>query len=105
MTADGIQWDFDLLRDICNDRDLELIKIVPIPPVPGNDSWFWFADEKCLFSVRRCYRMLQGELTSIYEHFWKKLWLLKIQGKVGNFLWRTCHGCLPNNQCFVHEAC
>lgn len=76
-------------------RDLEFIKRIPIPPLSINDSWFWIADEKGLFSVHSCYRLLQGEVTSIYHQFWKKLWSLKIPGKVGIFLWRVCRGCLP----------
>lgn len=30
-----------------------------------------------------------------YNSFWKKLWSLKISGKVVNFQWRVCKGCLP----------
>lgn len=68
---------------------------VPIPMEQKNDSWFWILDEKGMFTVRSCYRQLQGVGVCEYADFWKCLWSLKLPGKVRNFLWRVCKGFLP----------
>lgn len=95
MDIGSNRWDFEVIRDICNDRDFDLIKHIPLPYEKKEDSWFWIRDEKGLFTVRSCYRWLTGEIVSNYKWFWNRLWSLKIPGKVGNFLWRVCRGCLP----------
>lgn len=38
-----------------------------------------------------------------YTSFWKKLWSLKIPGKILNFLWRVCRGCLPTLAALVSK--
>ncbi|XP_074342817.1 putative mitochondrial protein AtMg00310 [Apium graveolens] len=38
MDMDGHNWDFKVLYDICNDRDIELIRRIPIPAVDKEDS-------------------------------------------------------------------
>ncbi|XP_074355726.1 uncharacterized protein LOC141695374 [Apium graveolens] len=88
-------WDDDVLQNICNARDCELIKKIPIPRIRKNDSWFWYFDEKGEFSVKSCYRHIRGERECLEKVFWKKLWGLKLPGKVTNLLWRTCRGVLP----------
>lgn len=85
-------WDEEVLIDICNERDRELIQKIPIPRTSKPDSWFWLFDEKGDFSVKTCYRHIRGEHECSERSFWKKLWGLKLPGKVTNFLWRTCRG-------------
>lgn len=79
-------WDYDILNDICNDGDRELIKYVPLSIRRRNNSWFWFLDDKGRFTVRSVNRFLQGNYNMEYSSCWKKLWSLKIPGKVSNFL-------------------
>lgn len=45
QTSDAC-WDSDVLSDICNERDVELIRRIPIPVERVRDSWFWIKDEK-----------------------------------------------------------
>lgn len=78
-----------------NARDRELIQRIPIPCTQKNDSWFWLLEDSGLFTVRSVYRKLQGEYDMTFNRFWKKLWSLRVPGKVVNFLWRLCRGCLP----------
>lgn len=59
------------------------------------DSWFWIFDDQGKFIVRSCYKWLQGAPGNSQPEFWKKLWSLKLPGKIKNFLWRVCVGCLP----------
>ncbi|XP_063941456.1 uncharacterized protein LOC135149621 [Daucus carota subsp. sativus] len=88
-------WDEDLLQDICNERDRELIRKIPIPRSSKVDSWFLFCDDKGEFSVKTCYRLIRGERECLDKMFWKKLWGLNLPGKVTNFLWRSCRKVLP----------
>lgn len=86
---------YDILNDLVNVGDRELIRRVPIPIHKRRDTWFWLDDEKGQFTVRSVYRSVQGPLDTTYAVFWKKLWNLQIPGKVVNFMWRVCRGCLP----------
>lgn len=45
--------------------------------------------------MKSCSRKLQGEYDVPDSKFWKRLWSLKLPGKIINFLWRTCRACLP----------
>lgn len=99
MTEDGRTWDDEIHRDLCNDKDMNLIKQVSIPIRRGEDSWFWLMDEKGEFTVRSCYRRLQEENDCTKAMFWKKLWSLNFPGKILKFLWRTCRECLPTAVC------
>lgn len=89
------EWDLEVLQDICNERDCELIKQIPIPVSDKEDSRFWLFDEKGNFTVKSCYRRLRGETECPDKVFWKKLWGLNLPGKVINFFWRTCRQVLP----------
>ncbi|KAL8124141.1 hypothetical protein AgCh_011956 [Apium graveolens] len=88
-------WDEEILNDICNERDRDLIKQIPVSRTGRMDSWFWLFDEHGTFTVRSCYRCLRGESECVDRVFWKKLWSLKLPGKVLNLVWRACRGCLP----------
>ena len=85
---------YRILRDVCNERDVELILRVPIPISKSPDTWFWLLEDKGQFSIQSCYQWLQGEYSSVSSRLWKCLWSLKMPGKVINFLWRVCRGCL-----------
>lgn len=50
-----------MLRDIYNDRDINLIKSIPIPRHVKEGSWFWMLKETGLFSMKICYTGLKGE--------------------------------------------
>lgn len=78
MNMEHTCWDFEILRGICNERDRELIKCIPIPAMERDDSWFWIRDEKGIFTVRSCYKWLQGHYTSNHMSFWKRLWSLNV---------------------------
>lgn len=85
----------EVIDDLFNSRDVELIKRVPIPMTDKKDAWFWILDDKGLFTVKSCYKWLQGEFDNTNRRFWNKLWSLQLPGKVSQFLWRVCTGCLP----------
>lgn len=59
------------------------------------DSWYWIFDEKGEFKVKSCYNQLRGERNMVNANFWRKLWSLKLPGKIIHFIWRACRMCLP----------
>lgn len=40
------QWDEEVLLDVCNERDINLIKKIPLSSRIIDDSWFWYFDDK-----------------------------------------------------------
>ena len=90
METDRKQWDDELIRDICNERDVELIRSIPLTRQRGEDSWHWILKESRTFSIRSCYRKIQGEQPWGNADFWEKIWKLELPGKVINFTWKVC---------------
>lgn len=95
MEEGGSTWDEAVLLDVLNERDVHLIRKIPIPGRQGPDSWFWFVDDSGMFSVKSCYRQIMGEQTWTSAEFWRKLWSLDLPGKIISFMWRVCRMCLP----------
>lgn len=54
MVSGERRWDMEVLNDLFEERDVKLIKCIPIPIVNKADSWFWLLDGKGEFSVRSC---------------------------------------------------
>lgn len=88
-----------------------LIKKIPLSSRIIDDSWFWYFDDKGRFSVRSCYRMLQGETSTRCATFWKRLWSLSLPSKVLHLIWRMCTLWLPtasrllNKRIQIEEVC
>lgn len=74
---------------------MNLIRKIPLPMRDRNDSWFWILDDKGCFTIKSCYRLLQGNVEVPYAAFWRKLGGLKLPSKVAQFVWRVCSLCLP----------
>ncbi|WOG90771.1 hypothetical protein DCAR_0310016 [Daucus carota subsp. sativus] len=51
MVTDERKWDEEILTDLFNDRDVQLIKNIPLSAFGRNDSWMWFFDEKGEFTI------------------------------------------------------
>lgn len=86
MNSEEHKWDMDVIDDVCNSSDIELIKHIPIPIVDTPDLWFWQFDDSGKFTIKSCYRWIQGEGDGTYRRFWNKLWSLKLPCKVTNFI-------------------
>lgn len=85
------------VKEGCRRRigDGNLIKRIPLTRRERKDSWFWLFDDVGHFTLKSCYRILQGGLDTPDTHFWKKLWSLKLPGKVMDISWRVCTLCQP----------
>ena len=88
------EWDLDLLRDWFEDQDVNLICSIPISHRIIQDACYWLFDNKGVFSVKSCYRFLQGEISQQGAGLWQKIWKVKVHPKVRNCIWRVCAGCL-----------
>ncbi|KAL8134495.1 hypothetical protein AgCh_009499 [Apium graveolens] len=67
----GVQrkWDDDILWDVFNKRDRSLIRKIPLSARRERDTWYWLPEERGMFSVKSCYRLLQGEVAAPFAHF------------------------------------
>ena len=64
LMEEGLKrWDDDILKDLCNDRDRELIQQIPIPRRSRPDSWYWILENHGDFTVKSCYKRIRGEST------------------------------------------
>ncbi|XP_017217366.2 uncharacterized protein LOC108194940 [Daucus carota subsp. sativus] len=99
--ADERKWDIEVIDDLFDDRDSALIKRTPLSIHVNIDSWYWLLDGKGDFTVRSCYRRLQGECSDDHSKLWKKIWAMKLPSKVTHLVWRLCKGCLPTNAALV----
>ncbi|KAL8112036.1 hypothetical protein AgCh_019659 [Apium graveolens] len=73
MVTGEKRWDLAVIKDIIDSRDVEEIKHIPLLLSDTRDSWFWVLDEKGDFTVKSCYRWLQGEIVDEDKSFWKRL--------------------------------
>lgn len=95
MQLDNKEWDDEILKDVCNERDRKLIKKVPFLRRNEDDTCFWLLDDQGCFTVKSCYRALQGEIMAPHASFWRNVWNLKLPSKIVQFFWRVCSLCLP----------
>lgn len=98
LNEEHIQWDTDLIRDIFDDRDANLILVIPVHNRSA-DSWYWCKERSGSYSVKSAYTILQDSRTSNHSSnnsgFWRRLWNLKIPVKVKHFLWSASTKYLP----------
>nr|GME20951.1 uncharacterized protein LOC109186206 [Ipomoea batatas] len=89
-------WDIPLLRELFCDRDIDLIRALPIS-TSFADQWCWRGHIKGLYTVRQGYKLMVEDATSDSTLFsaWKLLWNLKLPPKILNFVWRCARDILP----------
>ncbi|KAL9679970.1 hypothetical protein QQ045_017841 [Rhodiola kirilowii] len=86
--------------------------------IEEEQKWWWIADSNGVFSTKSAYmylkvkqdimfRDLKGECSdkSLVKSFWRKLWRLKMQGKVKIFTWRLFHDFLPSSLNLARRGC
>ena len=101
MRENEREWDEEILRDIFNNRDVQLIQNIPLPVVERKDSWMWVYEDTGNFTVKSCYRKIIGEHNTSDAVFWRKIWTLDVPGKIVFFIRRTCRLCLPTAQALI----
>lgn len=76
------EWDADIVRDVFDDRDVEIIMGIPLSATDDENLWFWMTKISGLYSVKSTYSWLQSAKNVNYADdnfgFWMKLWQLKV---------------------------
>jgi ribonuclease HI len=104
-------WDADTIRSIFEEDIALKILRVPISRFGGEDFASWPYSRYGTYTVRSAYNMAREQsllITSNYSghgmssdasgivQMWKKLWRIKVPGKMKITLWRAAHDCLPS---------
>ncbi|XP_074337079.1 uncharacterized protein LOC141674258 [Apium graveolens] len=97
MTMKGTEWDLEVIADLFEEAVCEQIQSIPLSRHVQHDSWYWLLEDKGIFTVKSCYRFIQGECDDEYKSLWKRIWALKLPRKVTHVIWRLCKDCLPTN--------
>uniref|UniRef100_A0A803NXZ1 Reverse transcriptase domain-containing protein n=1 Tax=Cannabis sativa TaxID=3483 RepID=A0A803NXZ1_CANSA len=75
---DNMSWDEELLEDLFVQRDVELIRSIPLPSTLNMDTWYWAYEAYGGCSVKSAYPALQvrNERWNLQDNsgFWKKFW-------------------------------
>lgn len=85
--TDASTWDYEVVRDIFNSRDLRLILSIPTTSLPLRDSLYLGWEESGLYSVKSAYRMAKGMRVSVRGFEWTRVWNLKLPPKIKCFFW------------------
>lgn len=99
LFAPGIRrWDYDLVNDLFSVQEAQIILRTPLSNRVIADSWYWICSDNGLFSVKSCYRLLVGECQLQAHPVWQRLWKIKVQAKIHNFLWHCAWDCVPTRE-------
>ena len=81
MVVGQNEWDVDLLKDLFDERDLELIRNIPISR-DGEDVWYWRFERLGSYIGKNGYyallKSILGSESSNFQGFWRSLWCLKL---------------------------
>jgi hypothetical protein len=96
-------WNTGLISEVFLEEEAELIRSIPLSPLPVEDRLIWRGTKNGLFSVRSAYYMemenianLQGSMSKPDEgRNWKEIWKLKVPNVVKHFLWKALNNLLP----------
>jgi len=94
-------WDYELLRDILCQRDIDLILSLPAPCVRIHDSIYWGGEDKGIYTVKSAYKIATGIICTGYERSWAKMWKLNLPPKVKCFFWSLCAMYLPTKDALL----
>lgn len=100
-------WNEELIDMVFDRRTATAIKRIQLVNIHSKDQPFWGETSTGEFSVSSAYEMLLKEESSPLSaessnageirDTWRKVWKLRIPGKVKHFLWRACSEALPTN--------
>ncbi|XP_019184826.1 PREDICTED: uncharacterized protein LOC109179787 [Ipomoea nil] len=73
------------------DKDVELIRSIPIPDLKLEDKIVWMEDEKGDYTVKNCYRRLTDAVLNQQTLAWTKCWKLRLPPKIKAFFWQVLY--------------
>lgn len=90
----------NLVNSLFNEEDRNQILRIPLSLIWIEDELVWLPEECGTYTVKYVYKLLtQVEMSKTHQgerQIWKRLWNLKILGKVKHTLWRALTSCLPS---------
>ncbi|XVE49481.1 hypothetical protein DITRI_Ditri01bG0085800 [Diplodiscus trichospermus] len=102
MIPNSIAWDFELLEELFNARDIAQISKIPFISNIREDQRIWAFSNDGNYSVKtgygRAMQILNNDIDLRVPGDWRKFWSLKILPKVRTFAWRTVRYCLPTRE-------
>lgn len=95
MKVQDTGWDEEVIEDIFMPEDRDKILSIPIPNTAHKDKLIWMGEEKGVYSVKSCYRLLTWEETPEPNCMWNTIWKLSLPPKVKVLAWQVCQNVLP----------
>ncbi|KAM6541300.1 hypothetical protein CsatB_005747 [Cannabis sativa] len=85
LKVGSLEWDEEVLQDLFPQREIDLIRCIPLSPSSVEDAWFWMLETHVDYSVRSAYHALQVSNgrwnTQDNLSFWRMFWNLKLPPK------------------------
>ncbi|CAH9078503.1 unnamed protein product [Cuscuta europaea] len=83
------------ILSLFNETDRNNILSIPISAQDRKGCFWWIGENNGVFSVKRCYCALIGEMQVDGWDGWKQLWDLEVPPKFKFFAWQVLDGSLP----------
>ncbi|CAH9106024.1 unnamed protein product, partial [Cuscuta epithymum] len=104
LNSKGEDWDLDILKDLFNERDIDLIRSIPISNRLVEDRLIWSGEQNGCFSVKSCYRQVVGEFRQEEWLGWTAMWKFQLPPKIKHFFWQVCTNCLPTTSNLIRRG-
>lgn len=116
MNVDGKSWNANLIIRLFNHTEAAAILQTPISLLGRNNKLIWQYSEHRNFTVASAYQWLakrnlhnRQELEGSNNQeqkraMWKRLWGMKVKGKIKHFMWRAFHQLLPVNTQLIRKG-
>lgn len=100
------------IAQIFLEDEAEVIRSMPISPLPSKDQLIWRGTKNGIFFVRSAY-FLEKDILASKEWGpsqpagcldWKECWSLKIPNVAKLFLWKAMHNLLPNKMNLINKG-
>nr|GMD79625.1 uncharacterized protein LOC109164833 [Ipomoea batatas] len=95
LNAEKTNWDLDIIHAIFDSEDRDAILSIPVPQTKHPDKFIWAGEEKGVYTIKSCYKLLVRGLISGVSLDWANMWKLSIPPKVKLFVWQACTSTLP----------
>ena len=96
------EWNLELLQQLLCARDISLIESIPLCSRKVDDTLFWPFTLSGSYTVKSGYRFLykaqsmdNNDYNPEDNGLWKRVWGLKTQPKIKNFLWQAVKNAIP----------
>lgn len=96
-------WDMQKIQELFNDRDVDLIRRIPLTSTPCQDIRTWAYTKDGNFSVTTAYMIGMTIPLQPRNECWDLVWRSSIAPKIRHFLWKFVSGILPTKALLFHR--